>query len=57
MRRSGACLGYRPLARWFMRLNPSPAQINQSGTNGRYTFMGDLNPFAVFHSAPPACPA
>lgn len=42
---------------WFMRLNPSPAQINQSGTNGRYTFMGDLNQFAVFHSAPPACPA
>ena len=42
---------------WFMRLNPSPAQINQSGTNGRYTFMGNLNPFAVFHSAPPACPA
>lgn len=40
---------------WFMRLNPSPAQENQSGTNGRYTFMGDLNPFAVFHSAPPAC--
>ena len=40
---------------WFMRLNPSPAQENQSGTNGRYTFMGDLNPEAVFHSAPPAC--
>jgi len=30
---------------WFMRLNPSPAQIAQSGTNGRYSFMGDLNPF------------
>jgi len=42
---------------WFMRLNPSPAQINQSGTNGRYTFMGDLNPFPVFHAPPPACPA
>ena len=41
---------------WFMRLNPSPAQVAQSGTNGRYTFMGDLNPFAVFHGAPPACP-
>jgi hypothetical protein len=41
---------------WFMRLNPSPAQENQSGTNGRYSFMGDLNPEAVFHSAPPACP-
>ena len=40
---------------WFMRLNPSPAQINQSGTNGRYTFMADLNPFAVFHGTPPAC--
>jgi hypothetical protein len=42
---------------WFMRLNPSPAQLAQSGTNGRYTFMGDLNPFAVFHGTPPACPA
>jgi hypothetical protein len=42
---------------WFMRLNPSPAQINQSGTNGRYAFMGDLNPFPVFHAAPPGCPA
>lgn len=42
---------------WFMRLNPSPAQINQSGTNGRYTFMGDLNPFPVFHAPPPGCPA
>ena len=42
---------------WFMRLNPSPAQINQGGTNGRYTFMADLNPFPVFHAAPPACPA
>jgi len=41
---------------WFMRLNPSPAQINQSGTNGRYTFMGDLNQFPVFHAPPPACP-
>jgi len=41
---------------WFMRLNPSPAQLAQSGTNGRYTFMGDLNQFAVFHSAPPGCP-
>jgi hypothetical protein len=42
---------------WFMRLNPSPAQTAQSGTNGRYTFMGDLNPFPVFHAPPPACPA
>jgi hypothetical protein len=42
---------------WFMRLNPSPAQTAQSGKNGRYTFMGDLNPFAVFHGTPPACPA
>jgi hypothetical protein len=42
---------------WFMRLNPSPAQLAQSGTNGRYSFMGDLNQFAVFHSAPPGCPA
>jgi len=42
---------------WFMRLNPSPAQVNQSGTNGRYTFMGDLNPEPVFHATPPACPA
>src|SRR5215469_15910519 len=42
---------------WFMRLNPSPAQTAQSGTNGRYTFMADLNPFPVFHGPPPACPA
>ena len=42
---------------WFMRLNPSPAQTAQSGTNGRYTFMGDLNPFPVFHAPPPSCPA
>lgn len=42
---------------WFMRLNPSPAQLAQSGTNGRYSFMGDLNPFPVFHGTPPACPA
>ena len=42
---------------WFMRLNPSPAQTAQSGTNGRYTFMGDLNPFPVFHAPPPGCPA
>jgi len=42
---------------WFMRLNPSPAQTAQSGTNGRYTLMGDLNPFPVFHAPPPGCPA
>jgi hypothetical protein len=42
---------------WFMRLNPSPAQTAQSGANGRYTFMGDLNQFPVFHAPPPACPA
>jgi hypothetical protein len=42
---------------WFMRLNPSPAQTAQGGTNGRYTFMADLNPFPVFHAPPPGCPA
>jgi len=42
---------------WFMRLNPSPAQAAQGSTNGRYTFMGNLNPFPVFHGTPPACPA
>jgi hypothetical protein len=40
-----------------MRLNPSPAQAAQGSTNGRYTFMGNLNPFPVFHGTPPGCPA
>jgi hypothetical protein len=43
---------------WFMRLAPNtvaePTQI--SSTNiGRYTFMGDLNPFAGFHMPATGC--
>ena len=39
---------------WFMRSIPA-TQASQSSDGGRMTFMGDLNPFANFHSAPAAC--
>jgi hypothetical protein len=43
---------------WFMRLAPNvvsePTQT-PSATVGRYTFMGDLEPFAGFTAPPPAC--
>lgn len=42
---------------WFMRL-PSSAtgsEENQSGTGGRYTFMGDLNPYAGFRAPATGC--
>jgi len=35
---------------WFMRTSP-----NTVSQGGRYTFMGDLNPFAFFHKPPAAC--
>ncbi len=35
---------------WFMRVSPNT--ISQSG---RYTFMGDLNPFPIFHHPPASC--
>ncbi len=40
---------------WFMRLSPSPAQPIQSGTGGRYTFMGSLNPYAGFKVPATGC--
>ncbi|TMC52298.1 MAG: hypothetical protein E6J20_12785 [Chloroflexi bacterium] len=41
---------------WFMRSNPNTtSQPAQDSANGRYTFMGALNPFAFFHQPPPGC--
>ncbi len=41
---------------WFARENPNhTSQLNQSGTNGRYTFMGDLNPYPGFHQPATGC--
>lgn len=40
---------------WFMRLNPSPAQAVQSGTGGRYTLMGSLNPYSGFKVPATGC--
>jgi hypothetical protein len=41
---------------WFMRTNPNGvSEVNQSGTNGRYTFMGDLNPFSGFRAPATGC--
>jgi len=42
---------------WFMR-SPSSAtgtEVNQSGVGGRYTFMGDLNPFSGFRAPATGC--
>ena len=42
---------------WFMRSSPNDiSQPKQSDpTAGRYTFMGDLNPFAFFQHPPATC--
>jgi hypothetical protein len=40
---------------WFMRLSPSTAQAVQSGTGGRYTFMGSLNPYPGFKMPATGC--
>jgi hypothetical protein len=40
---------------WFMRLSPSPAQAVQTGTGGRYTLMGSLNPYAGFKMPATGC--
>jgi hypothetical protein len=41
---------------WFMRTNPNGvSEVNQSGTNGRYTLMGDLNPFPGFRQPATGC--
>jgi hypothetical protein len=42
---------------WFLR-SPSTntgSEVNQSGNGGRYTFMGDLNPFAGFRQPATGC--
>ncbi|HEX8970185.1 hypothetical protein, partial [Oryzihumus sp.] len=41
---------------WFARQNPNTtAQATQSGAGGRYTFMGDLNPYAGFRAPATGC--
>jgi hypothetical protein len=42
---------------WFMRLpsNNTGSEVNQSGVGGRYTFMGDLNPFPGFRQPATGC--
>ena len=41
---------------WFGRENPNTtAQLTQSGTGGRYTFMGDLNPYPGFRQPATGC--
>ncbi len=41
---------------WFMRSNPNTiSEPTQSGTNGRYTLMGDLNRFAGFGTVATGC--
>jgi hypothetical protein len=40
---------------WFMRLSPSTAQAVQTGTGGRYTLMGSLNPFPGFKMPATGC--
>jgi hypothetical protein len=42
---------------WFMRLPPNAtgSEPNQSGNGGRYTFMGDLNPFPGFRAPATGC--
>ena len=42
---------------WFMRLPPNAtgSEPNQSASGGRYTFMGDLNPFPGFRAPATGC--
>jgi hypothetical protein len=40
---------------WFMRLSPSTSQAVQSGTGGRYTLMGSLNPYQGFKMPATGC--
>jgi hypothetical protein len=40
---------------WFMRLNPSTSQEVQTGTGGRYTLMGSLNPYPGFKMPATGC--
>lgn len=41
---------------WFMHTAPNNvSEATQSGSGGRYTFLGDLNPFPFFHGPAPTC--
>jgi len=41
---------------WFMHTAPNTvSQARQSGSGGRYTFLGDLNPFPFFHGPALSC--
>ena len=40
---------------WFMRSNPSNAEAVQSGSGGRYTLMGSLNPYPGFRQPATGC--
>jgi hypothetical protein len=41
---------------WFMRTSPNTtSQRTQSGTDGRYTLMGDLNPYPGFRQPATGC--
>jgi hypothetical protein len=41
---------------WFARTNPNTtSQPVQGGTNGRYTFMGNLNPYPGFQAPATGC--
>ena len=41
---------------WFMHTAPNTiSERAQSGSGGRYTFLGDLNPFPFFHGPAPSC--
>lgn len=42
---------------WFLRLPPNAtgSEATQSGSGGRYTLMGDLNPFAGFRQPATGC--
>src|SRR5205814_2258063 len=41
---------------WFMHTAPNTvSEPAQSSSGGRYTFLGDLNPFPFFHGPAPTC--
>jgi hypothetical protein len=40
---------------WFLRLNPSTSAPAQTSSGGRYTLMGDLNPFSGFRAPATGC--
>ena len=41
---------------WFARQDPNTtSQLTQSGIGGRYTFMGDLNPYPGFRMPATGC--